>query len=286
MVPPAATPGDGTARPASAEALAALAADFDKTPDVIVARVGGTPITLGMVADRVRGLAPAWGNAPARQTFDVALSGIIQTRLLALKAKELGIDKTPSVQREITFATDGVLANALMRNIGADKITPEALRVRFEKEYAGKPGPEEVWLRVIVTPTEAQAQEALTKIREGMDFASAVTTFSQDASKQNGGDLGYVTVDRLPQELSAVAFGLSTGEMSASPVLATGGWYIVEVEGRRQRGAPTFEEVAPTLRAELTKEALLAYIKRVQDSANIEVYGPSGAEKDMTARLR
>ena len=56
--PPAATPGDSTARPASAQALAALAADFDKTPAVIVARVGGTPITLGMVADRVRGWHP------------------------------------------------------------------------------------------------------------------------------------------------------------------------------------------------------------------------------------
>ena len=173
-----------------------------------------------------------------------------------------------------------------MRNIGSDKITPEALRARFEKEYAGKPGPEEVSLRVIMTPSEAQAKEALTKIRQGMDFASAVSAFSLDASKQNGGDLGYVTADRLPQELSAVAFGLSIGEMSAAPVRASGGWYIIEVEGRRQRGTPTFEEVAPTLQAEITKEALLAYIKRVQDSADIEVYGPLGAEKDMTARLR
>ncbi len=72
--PPAAPfePGAGKImdKPATLELLAA---NFGRTPEVIVAEVAGTPITLGMVADTVRDLPPNWGAAPPKQVFNYVL---------------------------------------------------------------------------------------------------------------------------------------------------------------------------------------------------------------------
>jgi peptidyl-prolyl cis-trans isomerase C len=257
-------------------ALTQLADQFDKTPNTVVAEVGGTPITLAMVADQVRALPPIWGTATAKLILDYAVSNLIQTRVLVEKAKQLGLDKDPKIQRRIVVASDDALASAVLQNAAAGKVTPAAIKELYDRDYAGKPGPEEAWIRLIGTPTEAEARDALQKIHDGMDFASAVQTFSRDPSKDAGGDLGYVTVDKLPAPLAAVAFAMSPGQISGAPVQSGNMWYILEVEARRQRGAYSLQEATPTLRADLTRAAVLDYLKTLQSNTEIKYYGANG----------
>src|SRR5690242_10109124 len=64
FVPPPLVPprsDTGVAHPAPSTSLEELAAMLSKTPEVIVADVAGSPITLGMVAEGVRSLPPMWG---------------------------------------------------------------------------------------------------------------------------------------------------------------------------------------------------------------------------------
>jgi peptidyl-prolyl cis-trans isomerase C len=256
--------------------LQQLADQFDRTPNTVVADVGGTPITLGMVAEQVRGLPPIWGSAPAKMILEYAASNLIQTRMLVLKARQLGLDKAPKTQRQIAVATDNVLASAVLQNAAEGKVTPSAINDLFDRDYAGKPGPEEVWVRIIATASETNAQEALKKIHDGMDFASAVQAFSVDPSKEAGGDLGYVTVEKLPPALAAVAFALSPGQISAVPVQSGPLWYILEVEGRRQGGSYSLQDATPKLRADLTRAAVLDYLKTLQTGTDVKFYGATG----------
>jgi len=262
-------------KPPSA-ALNDLASQLDKTPDVIVAEVAGTPITLGMVAEGMRSLPAVWGSAPSREVFDFVLTGLVNMRVLALKATQLGIDKDPVARRRVEMAADRELASALMKNVTDAKLTDKALQEQYDKDFAGKAGPEEVWLRVIGANSKASAEAALAAIEGGMDFASAVREFSHDPTKDAGGDLGYVTAESLPEELRAVAFALPPGQMSAYPLQSNGFWYILEVEGRRRRPPPPIKDVAKQLKDEISVDAARDYILRTRDGTTIKIYGPAG----------
>ena len=136
LMPPALAPAPDAAgiqdKPAALEALAAY---FDKTPDVVVAEVAGSSITYGMVADNIRDLPPIWGAAPPKQVFDLVLNTLVQIRMLAIKAKELGVDKEPDAQRQVAVAVDRELASLLIKQVSSAEVT-DAGQVRNRAQEA------------------------------------------------------------------------------------------------------------------------------------------------------
>jgi peptidyl-prolyl cis-trans isomerase C len=259
------------------ERLEELSKELDKTPDVVVAEVAGTPITLAMVAEGIRNLPPAWGAGQPRQVFDFVLSDLINMRMLALKAKQLGIDKDPIAKQRLSVAADRELATVLIRNVTDPQVTDKALQEQYDKDFANKPGPEEVWLRVVGAVSKTAALEALNKLNSGADFPSVVADFSHDPSKDVGGDLGYVTAESLSPALRSVAFALQPGQISAYPLESNGLWYIMEIEGRRQRPAPALKDVVPQLKQEISFKAARDYVVKTQRSTDIKKYGAAGA---------
>ena len=92
--------------------------------------------------------------------------------------------------------------------------------------------------------------------------------FSKAPNASHGGDLGYASFDALAPEIAPVIFALSPGQVSPYPVRSPAGWFVIRVEGRRQRGTPTFDEARPGLErgleaeaAESTIHAVLSHIK-------------------------
>jgi peptidyl-prolyl cis-trans isomerase C len=282
FVSPAITPSPAPDEPklTPSAGLEDLAAQLLRIPDVVVAEVAGTPITVGMVADGIRNLPPMWGTKPSKEVFDFVLNTLVQMRMLALKAKQEGLDRDPETQRRIAIATDRELAGALIKQGTNAATTDNALKARYTQEYASKPGPEEVWLRVIGASSKAAAQEALDKINGGSSFSAVTQEFSRDPSREAGGDLGYVSAETLPAELRAVAFALPIGSVSAFPLESNGLWYILEVEGRRQRGAPSLGDVTPLLEGELKFDAARSLIMTTRAATDIKIYGPSGLDGD------
>ena len=169
------TPPSGAADAASPDShgtsLAQIASQFEKSPNTIVAEVNGTPITAGMVADHIRDLSPALAVLPASMIYERSVDDLAQQRSLAVKARELGLDKDPAVRRRVEEETDHALANALIRHITPEMINEKVIADRYAAVIAGKPGATEVQLRVIVTESEAAANDALASVRAGADFA-------------------------------------------------------------------------------------------------------------------
>ena len=74
-----------------------------------------------------------------------------------------------------------------------------------------------------------QAQELLQKLQGGEDFAQLAKAQSQDpASREKGGDLGYVQRGQHPQEWDRVAFALPPGQVGR--VDTPQGIYLIKVE--------------------------------------------------------
>jgi peptidyl-prolyl cis-trans isomerase C len=51
-------------------------------------------------------------------------------------------------------------------------------------------------------------------------------------------------------------FALLPGQVSPYPVTSVAGYFVLRVEGRRQRATPTFDEARPQLEHELRNEAV------------------------------
>jgi peptidyl-prolyl cis-trans isomerase C len=145
-----------------------------------------------------------------------------------------------------------------MRHEIEPKITEQALRARYEKDIAGKPGPLEVHLRVIMVPTRDEALTLLQRVKSGQDFATVARDASKDASAPAGGDVGYTTIDSLDPPVGAVAFALNPGEVSPTPIKGGQGWFLIRNEGVRQQQAPSFEAARESLHRELASEAMAA----------------------------
>jgi peptidyl-prolyl cis-trans isomerase C len=264
------------ARPQATVSLAELAAQLETSPDTVVAAVNGTPITAGMVADYMRDLSPNLAALPASMIYERSLDDVIQQRSLAVKARELGLDKRPEAQRRIAETTDHTLANMLIHHLLSELVTEKAIRAEYDATVAGKPGAVEVQLRVIAALDEDTANAALQQLRNGAEFAKVAHESSVDATGPLGGEVGFTTRGRLTPEIGAVAFALMPGQMTQFPVLSADKWFIVSVEGRRQQGAPTLEAARPELTAKLTRDAAVEIIKKTRAAVVVNDYGPTG----------
>src|SRR5262245_21690457 len=73
------------AKPAAPAPLADLIAQFARSPDTIVAAVDGTPITSGMVADRLAEFPDKFAILPSPLVYRAALDDLTRQRALAVK---------------------------------------------------------------------------------------------------------------------------------------------------------------------------------------------------------
>lgn len=74
----------------------------------------------------------------------------------------------------------------------------------------------------------AKAKEALKAIKNGMNFSEAATKYSEDeTSKNNGGDLGYITKQNYP-ELYDWAQNHSDGDVSYDLIKSQGGLNVLK----------------------------------------------------------
>jgi peptidyl-prolyl cis-trans isomerase C len=274
--PPAPPPATAAAKAPASPSLADLAAQFDKSADTVVADVNATPITLGMVADRLRAFPEKFAALPATLVYKAALDDLIQQRALAVKAKVLGLDKTAATQRQIAEATDRVLGQALMRRVIPEMITEKAIENGYNATVAGKPGPEEVQFRVIATATDADAMIALDRLSHGVDFGTLARTVSKDPSALNGGEIPYTSRDKLTPEIGAVAFALMPGQITAFPVHSNGLSFILQVEGRRQQTTPTLAEAKASLMPELIRAASTEILRKAREAVVVNDFGPTG----------
>lgn len=117
----------------------------------------------------------------------------------------------------------------------------EAL-ARF-RENADKPSHlvSQIFLAVDSPQDEGEVQANINRIAEqlrgGAPFTALAQQFSQDASAREGGNMGWVQVGQLPQELENVLVTMPVGSVSR-PIRTAQGYHIVALRERREpRGA-------------------------------------------------
>lgn len=117
---------------------------------------------------------------------------------------------------------------------------------------------DEVKARHILVKDRLLADELVGRIKNGEDFIELAKKYSEDTTKENGGDLGYFPRGMMVPEFEDVAFSLEIGEVS-EPVETVFGYHIILVEDKRQEKY-NFEDI---------KTDLMNYMKELEFEKHI-----------------
>jgi peptidyl-prolyl cis-trans isomerase SurA len=142
-------------------------------------------------------------------------------------------------------------------------ISPTKIAEYYAKHKAEFTTKEEVRLRLIMIPTRAAegnsaaqkaiAEEILGKLADGAPFDRMAQMYSEDATRDSGGDWGWIERKTLTPQLEKVAFNLPAGRVSHVIELGPN-FYILKVEEKRGGQTPSFAKLRPEIEKKLIQE--------------------------------
>lgn len=104
-----------------------------------------------------------------------------------------------------------------------------------------------------VETKKAEAQKIYDQAVGGQDFAALAKKYSEGPSKDQGGELGWFTHDKMVASFADKAFAMKAGEIS-EPVRTRFGWHIIKVEQIEEASTKSLEEAAASIRRKLIAE--------------------------------
>lgn len=253
----------------TATLVAFSAPTFAQTADTVVAELNGTPITFGEVAEFQKTIPNAAGMETS-QILPRLIEFYIDQQLIMQAAEGRGLENDPQVQEQLARLKAQMVQQAYLRDEIADRVTEDKIRAAYDKRVETMVQEPEVRARHILVKTEDEAEALLREISDGAKFEDLARDKSTGPSGPQGGDLGYFVAGTMVPEFSAAAFDMEPGEVSA-PVQTDFGWHVIKVEDRRLKPLPTYEELLPQIRDELSNEAVELVMTELRGRANITV---------------
>jgi len=247
------------------------------TSDPVVARVDGAEIRLSDVADAARRLPEQFQGMPTQILYPLLIDQLISETVVTQAGRRERLHETPELRRQLARLEDRLVQQALIARAIDAEVTEAALRERYRREIAEKPAEAEVRARHILVATETEARAVLADLARGADFAALARQLSRGPGAAEGGDLGFLKRDEMPDAFAEAAFALAPGRVSAVPVRTQFGWHVIKVEERREQPRPTFEEAREELRRAAAEDAAEALIRRLRAAATIERFALDGA---------
>ncbi len=295
-------------------ALLFLTCSFEPTvqePPEILLIVDGTEVQASTFKEKLKGIKQNLGEIPLleKSTFQTlkkrVLQELIETTILLNQAQAAGItvseQEISAMMETLHKGTDDRRRNGLIRNAyqtsaqwhsaikqhlllvkATDYLFPvpvsmpeSVLQEYYDNnlsEFKRTPG---IHLAQIVVANKKEADKLYKKLSINTDkFAALAREFSIAPEAEQGGDLGWVQKQQLPQSF-APAFRLRKGALS-KPVHTSYGYHIFYVidkpSGALQR---TFVEVRPQIENKLRKQLREASyqegLQRMIGEANIVV---------------
>jgi peptidyl-prolyl cis-trans isomerase SurA len=142
-------------------------------------------------------------------------------------------------------------------------ISPTKVMDYYKQHRAEFTAKEQVKVRLIMIPTRAAegntaaqkaiAEEILGKLADGAPFDRMAQMYSEDATRDAGGDWGWIERKTLAPPLEKVAFNLPPGRVSHVIELGPN-FYILKVEEKRGGETPSFAKLRPEIEKKLMQE--------------------------------
>ncbi len=265
-------------------ALVALAACQPKSPagptasqstpaaSPTVATVDGTPISRDFYEFYIKGVTGKTSSDLSPEQRTQALDNLIRAQLVAGEAVKEGLNKQTDTAQLLKMERLNVLEQALSQKyLGDQQPTDDELQAEYNAEVAKMPK-EEYHARHILVATEPFAEKIIARLKKGEKFADLAKAESMDSSKNNGGDLGWFTLDHMVKPFADAVASLKTGEYTTTPVQTQYGWHVIQLLGTRPVSPPPFDQVKQRLAQVVEAKKFRAYTDQLQSKANVVTF--------------
>lgn len=131
---------------------------------------------------------------------------------------------------------------------------------------------------------EARAAELAVEARGGADFAALAQEHSQDeATAENGGDLGLFGRGRMVAEVEAAAFEMDVDTVS-DPIRSAIGFHVLRVTEKQEESSQPLEEVREAIENTLKNERATSRAEALARAIAAEVETPEDLERAAGSR--
>jgi peptidyl-prolyl cis-trans isomerase C len=253
-------PGTGTSATASAPA----AADT-------VATVNGTAIDRNVYNYYIKGALQ--GKDPStltQQQKDEALDNLVRAELVVQQAEKNGLTKEPQTADLIELARMNAVQQAFSENfVKENKPTDEDLHKEYDTQVAQLPHTE-YHVEHILVATADTATGLIAALGKGAKFEDLAKKSSSDSSKDQGGDLGWQTPERMVKPFSDAMVTLKPGEYTHVPVKTEYGWHVIKLVDTRPLTPPAFDAVKDRVAQIVLGKKFKAYVDGLLAKAQID----------------
>lgn len=202
--------------------------------------------------------------------FRRVLDEVVDQKLLAGEAVKRKLDKDPAAQRRLAAARERVLSDLLVEGVVEKAVGEDAIRELYQEQVKLSHQSEEIRARQIVTATQAEAAQIAKALAGGASFEALAMERSTDVTTRfNGGDMGYLTLDVMPESYQAALKDAAAGQVVA-PFAVEGGFAVVKVEDRRQEAPLTLEAARPQIVRYLTYDQVRDLLEKLRGRARVE----------------
>lgn len=238
--------------------------------DKVIAEVNGKPVMASQLLTYAKVKNPQ-ANLQDQVVRNQLLKAYVGRELLFQEALNQKIDEREIVQIALENQRRELISQALVAKILTEKpITDAQVRSYYDNNVANRKEVEYKISHILVT-TEAEANDVISRLNKGEDFAKVAQAVSTDSSASRGGELGWMHPSKMPAAFGESVKNTAVGKYSAKPVLTNFGYHVIMVEQSRPLQIPPFEQMSTKIRKALTEQAVQDYITELQKKAKIEL---------------
>ena len=185
-----------------------------------------------------------------------SFGGDRNTFIKTLEAQNYTLGEFKKLETE-RMIVQAMRSKNVKRNMIVSPTKVEEYYKAHRDEFTSK---EQVKLRMIMIPSHADSgnsaaqkgmvEEILGKLASGADFAGTAQIYSEDSTRDQGGDWGWIERKTLAAPLEKIAFNLPIGRIS-NIIEFSGNYYILKVDEKRGGQTRSLAEVRPEIEKQL-----------------------------------
>jgi peptidyl-prolyl cis-trans isomerase C len=237
-----------------------------------LAKVDDTVISTESYESALRALgsqgAMVASNPDLRKRF---LDHMVNSTLLAKKAKSEGFDKDPKFQARLADMTAQLLAGEYMDRLIEKKSGDKEVREWFEKNkslFSKK----EVHAKHILADSEDVALKALAEVsKKPSEFDAVAKKYSKDKTI----DLGFFGHGKMVAEFESAAFAQKSGSIAPKPVKTSFGWHVIYVLETRGEDSVAYDAIKPEVQKRYRASIQEGIVHELRAKSKIAINEPA-----------
>jgi len=198
---------------------------------------------------------------------DYALDFMQTNELIKQAAIKAGVVLTPAEISEAMSKSKTSMEPDKLRNLIVVDLYAQKTRENLASKVPARS--DQVHLMSILLENREKAQDIRERLNAGEEFASMARQFSLDpASRDKGGDLGWMPRELVDKGIVDVAFRTEPGGVS-EPLGQEGtpGFYLLKVVERKNDA-----EITPEMKERMASQAFADWVSGLRKEATVEVY--------------